>query len=197
MDSFIREVLKEVEGVILVMLDYQFQEIESDEFDEKFNEGVEENDGNDEDNINNNFFINDVNNNLDESFYVRIGRRYLRFCFFFFLDEDDDDFNMFFIYFSEENLVREFNSGYILQSLKLDIRSLDTIGSDKFYTDVDISLEISRDIVKFYTDRDIDLDSTVEDRSFGVLRRIVRSFGSSVSEDRGVVSWSKDDFIEV
>lgn len=197
MDSFIREVLKEVEGVILVMLDYQFQEIESDEFDEKFNEGVEENDGNDEDNINNNFFINDVNNNLDESFYVRIGRRYLRFCFFFFLDEDDDDFNMFFIYFSEENLVREFNSGYILQSLKLDIRSLDIIGSDKFYTDVDISLEISRDIVKFYTDRDIDLDSTVEDRSFGVLRRIVRSFGSSVSEDRGVVSWSMDDFIEV
>lgn len=197
MDSFIREVLKEVEGVILVMLDYQFQEIESDEFDEKFNEGVEENDGNDEDNINNNFFINDVNNNLDESFYVRIGRRYLRFCFFFFLDEDDDDFNMFFIYFSEENLVREFNSGYILQSLKLDIRSLDIIGSDKFYTDVDISLEISRDIVKFYTDRDIDLDSIVEDRSFGVLRRIVRSFGSSVSEDRGVVSWSMDDFIEV
>lgn len=197
MDSFIREVLKEVEGVILVMLDYQFQEIESDEFDEKFNEGVEENDGNDEDNINNNFFINDVNNNLDESFYVRIGRRYLRFCFFFFLDEDDDDFNMFFIYFSKENLVREFNSGYILQSLKLDIRSLDIIGSDKFYTDVDISLEISRDIVKFYTDRDIDLDSTVEDRSFGVLRRIVRSFGSSVSEDYGVVSWSMDDFIEV
>lgn len=197
MDSFIREVLKEVEGVILVMLDYQFQEIESDEFDEKFNEGVEENDGNDEDNTNNNFFINDVNNNLDESFYVRIGRRYLRFCFFFFLDEDDDDFNMFFIYFSEENLVREFNSGYILQSLKLDIRSLDIIGSDKFYTDVDISLEISRDIVKFYTDRDIDLDSIVEDRSFGVLRRIVRSFGSSVSEDRGVVSWSMDDFIEV
>lgn len=196
MDSFIREVLKEVEGVILVMLDYQFQEIESDEFDEKFNEGVEENDGNDEDNTNNNFFINDFNNNLDESFYVRIGRRYLRFCFFFFLDENDD-FNMFLIYFSEENLVREFNSGYILQSLKLDIRSLDIIGSDKFYTDVDISLEISRDIVKFYTDRDIDLDSTVEDRSFGVLRRIVRSFGSSVSEDRGVVSWSMDDFIEV
>lgn len=197
MDSFIREVLKEVEGVILVMLDYQFQEIESDEFDEKFNEGVEENDGNDEDNINNNFFINDVNNNLDESFYVRIGRRYLRFCFFFFLDEDNDDFNMFFIYFSEESLVREFNSGYILQSLKLDIRSLDIIGSDKFYTDVDISLEISRDIVKFYTDRGIDLDSIVEDRSFGVLRRIVRSFGSSVSEDREVVSWSMDDFIEV
>lgn len=197
MDSSIREALKEVEGVTPVMLDHQLQETESDESDEKFNKNVEENDGNDEDNTNNNFFINDVNNNSDESLRVRIGRRYPRFCFFSPLDEDEDDSNMSPTHSSEENPARESNSGHTLQPSKSDTRSLDTTGSDKFYTDVDTSLDTSRDTAKFYTDRDTDLDSTVEDRSFGALRRSVRSSGSPASEGHGVVSWSMDDSIEV
>lgn len=197
MDSSIREALKEVEGVTPVMLDHQLQETESDESDEKFNKNVEENDGNDEDNTNNNFFINDVNNNSGESLRVRIGRRYPRFCFFSPLDEDEDDSNMSPTHSSEENPARESNSGHTLQPSKSDTRSLDTTGSDKFYTDVDTSLDTSRDTAKFYTDRDTDLDSTVEDRSFGALRRSVRSSGSPASEGHGVVSWSMDDSIEV
>ena len=185
MDRSAREALQEVEGVTPVMLDHQLQETESDDTDDKFEENDQENDEDDEDNTNNNFYSNDARNNSEPDLKGRIKVRYPKFSFFSPLSE------------GSPAVAEDSPRGNTPQPSKSDTRSLDTTGSEKFYTDIDTSLENSRDTAVFYTDQETDLDGTMEDQSFGPLRRLSRSSRSPASEGQGVVNWSMDDSIEV
>ncbi|XP_062573779.1 uncharacterized protein LOC134235563 isoform X2 [Saccostrea cucullata] len=196
MDESVKEALEEVEGVTPVLLDHQLQETESSDNDDRINDNVEDNDNDDEDNTNNNFYSNDTNNNSEMGSYGRISDRYPRFNLMSPLIERNEGDSMLSSTFAREEAQAEAPSGgYELRASKSDTRSVDTTGSDKFYTDVDTSMDTSG---KFYTDLDTDLDDTMEDRSFGALRRIVRSSRSPASsDDHGVVEWSMDDSVEV
>ncbi|XP_061193527.1 uncharacterized protein LOC133201750 isoform X2 [Saccostrea echinata] len=196
MDQSVKEALEEVEGVTPVLLDHQLQETESSDSDDRIHNDVEDNDDDDEDNTNNNFDNNDASNNSEMVCYGRISDLYPGFNMMSPLIEQNEGDSMLSSTFTrEEAQAEEPSGGYELRASKSDTRSIDTTGSDKFYTDVDTSMDNSG---KFYTDLDTDLDETMEDRSFGALRRIVRSSRSPASsDDHGVVDWSMDDSIEV
>ncbi|XP_056016431.1 uncharacterized protein LOC125675051 isoform X2 [Ostrea edulis] len=192
-DQSVKEALEEVEGVTPVMLDHQLQETESSSSssdDDGSNDIAEDNEEeDDDDNTNNNFHSTDANEN------AKIGshQRYPTFSLMSPSNERNDKSTT---YASEETQADASCIGYDLHPSVSDTRSINTTGSDKFYTDIDSSMDTSTDTAKFFTDRDTDLDNTMEDGS-EALRWKSPSPGSPANKSHDVIDWSMDDSIVV
>jgi hypothetical protein len=186
----IKEALEEIEGVCPVMLDHQLQEtglLSDEDYSDNDNAEEEEDDDN---NTNNNFYSTDSNDNARIGSYYRISERFPTFSLMSPVNESNDMLTM---QGRAEDQADSSLVGYDLQPSKSDTRSLDTTGSDKFYTDVDTST----DTAKFYTDRDTDLDNTMEDGSVEGVRWKSPSPSSPASDGQEVTDWGMEDSVIV